>query len=94
MKFILSNRLVTTTVASNFARQAGRPEILSSYSDENNKARLFVDINGRLNRALNIIVTATSTLTSYSFSTTVFKRTVALSGPNVLSCLPIGYSVC
>ncbi len=88
-------RLVITSIAPDLADYSVKPEITSSHSDGENHRQLFVDNNsGRQNRGLSLVVTATSTVTSYSFSTTTIKKTIILSGPNALSCLPVGYAVC
>ena len=50
--------------------------------------------NNRQKRADVIVTTVTSTITSYSFSTTVVAKTFSLVAAGVLTCLPPGYSVC
>lgn len=87
---------VTKAVLHSERDDSIKPEITSSYADLNENSPTFFhnNFNERQNRALNLIVTTTSLVTSYSFSTTTIKRTIALSGQNALSCLPIGYSVC
>ena len=49
----------------------------------------------RRNRAIVIRTTVTSTLTSYSFTSTVISKTVSLiTGSNLLICRPPGFAVC
>ncbi|XP_046642757.1 uncharacterized protein LOC124327803 [Daphnia pulicaria] len=73
------------------------PEITSSQTNIEEEQRQFVNIDknsGRQNRALSLLVTVTSTSTSFSFSTTTIKKTINLSGPAQLSCMPSGFALC
>nr|CAH0102939.1 unnamed protein product [Daphnia galeata] len=89
--------LATSSVASDYERYHVNPEIASSQTDLEEDQPQFVKIdknNGRQHRALSLLVTVTSTSTLYSFSTTTIKKTINLSGPQQLSCLPSGFAVC
>jgi hypothetical protein len=90
-------RLETSSAVPNLDGYNVNPEIASSQTNFEEDQRQFVNMDkksGRQNRALSLLVTVTSTSTSYSFSTTTIKKTVNLSGPAQLSCLPSGFAVC
>ncbi|KAI9563868.1 hypothetical protein GHT06_011335 [Daphnia sinensis] len=91
--------LAASSVAPNFVRYDDvKPELRSSQESlgEEDQRQMF-RVNGgnvRQRRGLSLVVTVTLTSTSYSFSTTTLKKTVSLSGPAQLSCLPAGFAVC
>lgn len=87
--------MATTSLAPELSNYEFNTHILSSQRQPSEEKELPIEIGIRRQvRALVLTVTTTSTVTSYSFSTTTLKKTVALSGPNALSCLPVGYIVC
>lgn len=90
-------RLETSSVVAELDGYNVNPEITSSQTNIEEEQRQFVNIDknsGRQNRALSLLVTVTSTSTSFSFSTTTIKKTINLSGPAQLSCMPSGFALC
>ena len=73
------------------------PEIASSLSvpaSENDDSNSVT--YQRKGKSLIVVSTSTSTITQYSFASTAIKKFFTINAGNVavLSCLPVGYSVC
>ena len=97
----LCNRVETTKIPTNMdrdVRQADYQQTIDSSKDEDSFVSGKDDGDNvqmtfrRQNRAL--VVTFTTTTTSYIFSSTVVKKTLNLAVSTGLSCLPSGFAVC
>ncbi len=90
------NRLVPSAEPALMKRESinNFPELWSSQGSD-----FYPAVQRRMSRvfafsAVTVPVTVYSTVTSFSFSTTVVKKTINVGALNGLSCLPSGYAVC
>ena len=76
---------------------SNHPEILSSQhtaQEVEDRSENELLREKRFLTKFSSVVTTTSTITSYSFTTTTITKSVSLGAANVLTCLPSYYSVC